>query len=113
MRIRQVISNLLSNAFKFSPVGTPVTVTVTQGDDVAEVVVHDDGPGIPPDRRDELFSKFGRLGRTGHGMGLGLYISRAIARAHGGDLELRDGPGATFVLTLPLRSTAEVGTPGS
>ena len=62
------------------------------------------------DRRDELFSKFGRLGHTGHGMGLGLYISRAIARAHGGELELRDGPGATFALTLPLYTTAEVGS---
>ncbi|MDX6197735.1 MAG: hypothetical protein QOJ79_886 [Actinomycetota bacterium] len=110
MRIRQVISNLLSNAFKFSPAGTPVTVTVTSDDDIAEITVHDEGPGIPEDRRDELFSKFGRLGHTGHGMGLGLYISRAIARAHGGDLELRDGPGATFALTVPRRSPIEVGS---
>jgi PAS domain S-box-containing protein len=111
MRIRQVVANLLSNAYKFAPTNTPVTVTVTSHDDVAEVTVHDAGPGIPEDRRDELFSKFGRLGHTGHGMGLGLYISRAIARAHGGDLELRDGPGATFVLTLPLRrAAAEVGS---
>jgi PAS domain S-box-containing protein len=103
MRIRQVISNLLSNALKFSPPNTPVTVTVTTTEDELEITVHDAGPGIPEDRRDELFSKFGRLGHTGHGMGLGLYISRAIARAHGGDLELRDGPGATFALTLPLQ----------
>lgn len=105
MRIRQVISNLLSNALKFSPPGSPVTVAVTTDDDTIEITVHDAGPGIPDERRDELFSKFGRLGHTGHGMGLGLYISRAIARAHGGDLELRDGPGATFALTLP-RSAA-------
>jgi PAS domain S-box-containing protein len=110
MRIRQVISNLLSNAFKFSPPNTPVTVTVTSDDTNAEITVHDAGPGIPENRRDELFRKFGRLGHTGHGMGLGLYISRAIARAHGGDLELRDGPGATFALTLPLRTDAEVGS---
>jgi signal transduction histidine kinase len=111
MRIRQIVANLLSNAYKFAPTNTPVTVTVTSHDDVAEVTVHDAGPGIPEDRRDELFSKFGRLGHTGHGMGLGLYISRAIARAHGGDLELKDGPGATFVLTLPLRrAAAEVGS---
>jgi CheY-like chemotaxis protein len=109
MRIRQVISNLLSNAFKFSPANTPVTVTVTADDDNVEITVHDEGPGIPEARRDELFSKFGRLGHTGHGMGLGLYISRAIARAHGGDLELRDGPGATFALTVPRHSVpAEV-----
>jgi PAS domain S-box-containing protein len=110
MRIRQVIANLLSNAFRFSPPSKPVTVTVSSHDGLAEITVHDAGPGIPEDRRDELFSKFGRLGQTGHGMGLGLYISRAIARAHGGELELRDGPGATFALTLPLRTEAEVGT---
>jgi two-component system sensor histidine kinase KdpD len=106
MRIRQVLANLLSNAFRFSPENTPVTVAVTSHDDVAEITVHDAGPGIPEDRRDELFNKFSRLGHTGHGMGLGLYISRAIARAHNGELELRDGPGATFVLTLPLRQEA-------
>jgi PAS domain S-box-containing protein len=107
MRIRQVVANLMSNAFKFSPPGAPVTVTVTSHDDAAEITVHDQGPGIADERRDELFTKFGRLGRTGHGMGLGLYISRAIARAHGGELELRDGPGATFALTLPLTTHVE------
>ncbi|MBK5306262.1 MAG: response regulator [Frankiaceae bacterium] len=101
MRVRQVLTNLLSNAYKFSPAGTPVTVTVHGANGTAEITVHDEGPGIPPDRRHELFSKFGRLGQTGHGMGLGLYISREIARSHGGELELRDGPGATFALTLP------------
>lgn len=102
MRIRQAVVNLVSNAYKFSPAGTPVTVRVSASDGVAEISVTDGGPGIPAERRAELFTKFGRLGQSGPGMGLGLYISRAIARAHGGDLELRDGPGATFVVTLPL-----------
>jgi signal transduction histidine kinase len=102
MRIRQVIANLLSNAYKFSPAGTSVTLTVTAVDEHAEITVHDQGEGIPDERRDELFTKFGRLGHTGHGMGLGLFISRAIARAHGGELALADGPGTTFMLTLPL-----------
>jgi PAS domain S-box-containing protein len=100
-RVRQVLSNLLSNAYKFSPPGTTVTVAVSGRNGTAEISVHDEGPGIPPERRSELFSKFGRLGQTGAGMGLGLYISRNIARSHGGELELRDGPGTTFVLTLP------------
>jgi signal transduction histidine kinase len=113
MRIRQVIANLLSNAYKFSPAGSPITVTVTRQDGCAEITVHDAGPGVPEDRRDELFTKFGRLGQAGHGMGLGLYISRAIARAHGGELALRDGPGATFALTLPLHAQVEVGTTAS
>jgi CheY-like chemotaxis protein/signal transduction histidine kinase len=109
MRVRQVLANLLSNAYKFSPSGTPVTVTLRAFDDKAELVVHDEGPGIPAEHRDELFGKFSRLGRSGHGMGLGLYISRAIARSHGGELELRDGPGATFALTLPIGAEAREG----
>lgn len=111
-RIRQIISNLLSNAFAFSPAGKPITVTVSAAFGSATVIVHDDGPGVPVDRRDELFTKFGRLGRQGQGMGLGLYISRAIARAHGGDLVLQDGPGASFALTLPHHADVEVGTRG-
>jgi signal transduction histidine kinase len=109
MRVRQVLANLLSNAYKFSPSGTPVTVTLRGVDGNAELTVHDEGPGIPAERREELFGKFSRLGRSGHGMGLGLYISRAIARSHGGDLELLDGPGTTFALTLPLHSDAHEG----
>ena len=103
-RIRQVLSTLLSNAFQYSPAGAPITVTVSSAGGQAEITVHDNGPGVPREHREELFSKFGRLGNAGQGMGLGLYVSRAIARAHGGDLELVDGPGATFRMTLPLHT---------
>lgn len=103
VRVRQVVTNLLSNAAKFSPRGSKIIVTVTSGATRAEVTVEDEGPGIPADKRGELFQPFSRLGVTGTGgSGLGLYISRGIARAHGGDLELAPSRrGAAFVLSLP------------
>ena len=100
VRVRQVLANLLGNAVKF---GESVTVRVEQVNGVVELAVSDDGPGIPPLRRAGLFGKFSRLGADGAGMGLGLYISRALARAHGGELELRDDARTTFVLSLPVR----------
>jgi PAS domain S-box-containing protein len=105
VRVRQVLANLLRNAYDF---GHAVEVVVSQVDGAVEVAVLDDGPGVPVERRQELFGKFSRLGRQGGGMGLGLYISRALARAHGGDLVLRDGDRTTFVLQLPLRRPADV-----
>jgi PAS domain S-box-containing protein len=103
-RIRQVLANLLSNAYKFSPPGSPVRVTVAAADGRVEISVCDEGPGVPPERRGELFQKFARLGGEGTGMGLGLFISRAIARAHGGDLTLSEHGKSTFTVSLPLAS---------
>jgi signal transduction histidine kinase len=68
--------------------------------------VSDEGPGVPLERRGELFRKFARLGGDGAGMGLGLFISRAIARAHGGDLTLAGERGSTFTVALPLATRA-------
>lgn len=106
-RIQQVLVNLLSNAVKFSPPGSTVEVNVSRDEDVVTVGVADDGPGIPPERADELFRKFSRLGSQMKGTGLGLYLSRLIARAHGGDLELGDagGRGCEFLLRLPIHSS--------
>jgi signal transduction histidine kinase len=105
-RIRQVLANLLSNAYKFSPPGSPVRVTVVAADGRVEISVSDEGPGVPLERRGELFRKFARLGGDGAGMGLGLFISRAIARAHGGDLTLAGERGSTFTVALPLATRA-------
>lgn len=105
MRLRQVVTNLLSNAAKFSPADLPIRVCVRRAADCAEVSVADMGPGVPAERTDELFRRFSRLGNKAPGMGIGLYISQGIARAHGGELALgesRPGEGACFVLTLPL-----------
>lgn len=106
VRVRQILTNLLSNAAKFSEASAPIEVAVGPGPDEAsvEVVVCDHGPGIPEDRRGALFGRYSRLGNSAPGMGIGLYISRGLARAHGGDLRLADsapGQGARFVLSLP------------
>ncbi|MGI8793743.1 MAG: ATP-binding protein [Acidimicrobiales bacterium] len=102
-RIRQVLINLLSNAAKFGLHGTRIDVKVNVTDAQVELSVRDHGPGIPAHKVPELFRKFSRLGSQAKGTGLGLYISRAIARAHGGDLVLRtsDSTGCEFVLRLP------------
>ena len=97
--IRQLLLNLLLNALDFASTRISVTSTRT-ADGRAEVVVSDDGPGVPAQNRERIFHRFVTT-RPG-GNGLGLATSRDIAQAHGGTLALRDdGPGATFVLTLP------------
>lgn len=103
VRVRQVLTNLLSNALKFSPAGSAVDVSVAVGAALLEISVRDEGPGIPSHRRDDVFHRFTRLQPGVKGVGLGLFISRAIARAHGGELLIadHDPPGTTFVLRLP------------
>lgn len=108
-RIGTVIGNLLSNAIKYSPDGGEVVCRVTIERDVAKITVRDNGLGIPPDRINRLFTRFGRIvtPETSHipGTGLGLYLSRELARLHGGDLTATSiqGRGSTFVLAVPLR----------
>jgi signal transduction histidine kinase len=103
LRLAQIVANLLSNAVKFSPPGTSIGVRLLALPGTVELVVEDQGAGVPADRTGELFGKFSRLGTTTKGTGIGLFISRGIARAHGGDLvhEHRPGGGARFRLTLP------------
>nr|MDQ3756803.1 response regulator [Actinomycetota bacterium] len=76
VRLRQVLTNLVSNAAKFGPPNEPIDIEVVVGDDTVELAVRDRGPGVPVGRRGELFKRFSRLGATTKGMGLGLYISR-------------------------------------
>ncbi len=106
VRIRQVVTNLLGNAVKFGPDDQPVHVrTEVVGDDVV-VAVRDHGPGIPAHLEHQLFERFARLGSDQKGTGLGLYISRGIAEAHGGRLvyDAPEGGGARFKLYLPRGS---------
>jgi diguanylate cyclase (GGDEF)-like protein len=102
-RLRQVVTNLVVNAAKFAPAATPIEVLVTRSGPLVTVNVRDRGPGVPPDQVGALFRKFSRLGSTRPGTGLGLYLARGLARAHGGDLRYRDtlGGGADFELTVP------------
>lgn len=103
-RVEQVLTNLVDNALLHAP-DAAVEVTVAAGPDSGVVVtVADDGPGIPPELREHVFEKFGRGDATAPGgTGLGLFIARGLARAHGGDVTLADphGPGTRVVLTLP------------
>lgn len=113
-RVRQVLINLLANAAKFSPDATRIEVRVAVDGDYATISVRDHGPGIPVDKMSELFRKFSRLDPTIDGTGVGLFLSRGIARAHGGDLILAESsaPGCRFVLRLPLlRAVAAPVTP--
>jgi two-component system NtrC family sensor kinase len=107
-KLRQVLVNLVRNAAEAAGSGGKVEVRLAERDGSAEVAVSDSGPGIPAERRDRLFEPF--FTTKPRGTGLGLAVSRAIARAHGGDLAA-DGTaagGARFALTLPLRRAGEV-----
>lgn len=106
-RTWQVVTNLLSNALKFSPSDRPVEVSVVSDDPFVRVSVRDHGPGIPTDELPQLFQKFSRLAQPGGartpGSGLGLYFCKAMVEAQGGSIwvESEPGKGATFCFTLP------------
>ena len=104
-RIKQVLLNLLSNAFKFSPEGTPVKVRV-QSDDAGVIVsVRDEGPGLSDEDQALLFQRFARLQGRQPGSGLGLYLSKTFVERHGGRIwvESEPGRGSTFSFFLPRR----------
>jgi two-component system sensor histidine kinase KdpD len=103
--VERAVSNLVANAVKYSPDDEPVDVAVfLEGDDVI-VSVTDRGPGIPLDAQERIFDRFERLEETGKqaGTGLGLYITRRLARAMGGDVSVSSVPGAgsSFLLRMP------------
>ena len=106
-RIEQVVTNLLTNAFRYGR-GAPVEVRLDGNGSHACVVVRDGGPGIEPAEQQRIFAQFERgTGATGvPGLGLGLFISREIAQAHQGNLEVESTPGngAAFRLCLPRGS---------
>jgi signal transduction histidine kinase len=106
-RLRQVLGNLIENAVKYSPEGGEVRVSTATANGAVRIAVRDGGPGIPVDQQARIFEKFGRVdvpGASKPGTGLGLFIARSIAEAHGGALDVSsDGdPGSTFTLLLPL-----------
>lgn len=109
-RLRQVFMNLLSNARKYSPKGSPITVTLQQSGYEAIISVRDMGMGIPAEAIPHIFTEFYRVPgvpimKDGHpDLGLGLYIARKIIERHGGriDVESTPGEGSVFSMTLPL-----------
>lgn len=105
LRVEQVVSGLLANALKFGP-RHPVEVRGASDGKVARLVVEDRGIGIPEDQLERIFERFGRAvsSRSYGGLGLGLYLARRAAEAHGGRVwaESRQGGGARFTLELPM-----------
>ena len=101
----QILMNLLSNALKFSPPDSPIEVNLSRRESVVQVAVRDHGPGIERSRLPKLFQKFSRVGpqQLAPGKGLGLYVSKAMIEAQGGQVWVRSdlGRGSTFVYTLP------------
>jgi signal transduction histidine kinase len=116
-QLRRAVANLLDNAVRHARERVVVTVSRMPGDG-AEVVVTDDGPGIPAGERERVFERFTRLddARSAHdgGAGLGLAIARDVVTRHGGTLELdpAGGPGARLVLRLPASACVPDGRPG-
>jgi signal transduction histidine kinase len=111
-RVGQAVRNLIDNAVKYSTEGGAVEVSVRQDAERVYVCVRDYGAGIPEEQIQEIFKPFTRLGRTPDvsGSGLGLFITRGIAAAHGGELTVSNGAGAeralgaVFTLALPLHA---------
>ncbi len=104
-RLDQVLANLVSNALKFSPVDSPITVEARAGDDTVEIVVADNGRGMAPAEVEKAFLKFqrGAGAEDTPGTGLGLYVSRAVIEAQGGHLDVESvlGRGSRFTVVLP------------
>jgi signal transduction histidine kinase len=110
-RIVQVVDNLLTNAARYSPAGAEIGLRARAVDGHVEVAVLDQGPGVPGDKRDQVFDKFVRLEGAGAqpgGTGLGLAICRGIVQAHGGAIwvESNADRGSTFAFSLPTARAA-------
>lgn len=104
-RVLQILLNLIGNAIRYSPEGSQVWIRLESTGNRAYVIVADQGPGLAAEDLERVFEKFERLGRSGDGgSGLGLYISRRLARAMGGELVVESAPGqgARFILELPI-----------
>lgn len=103
-RVLQVLLNLIGNAIRYTPAGSQVWVRLERGEGRVRAIVADQGQGLSEQDQARVFEKFERLGRSGDGgSGLGLYISRRLARAMGGDLTVEStlGQGARFILEVP------------
>jgi signal transduction histidine kinase len=105
IRLEQALGNLIDNAIKFGR-GAPIDVSVGSRDAMAVIAVHDQGPGIPPEERSQIFRPYWR-GQMAHGiggLGLGLHVVQQIVEAHGGKVRVESEPtfGTTFTVELPL-----------
>lgn len=104
-RIGQVADNLVGNALRFTPRGGKITVTTRRSGDAAVLTVRDTGPGVPEQIRTTIFEAYSQEsagGSRGAGLGLGLFLVRAITEAHGGSASVRNDGGAVFEVVFPL-----------
>jgi len=103
-RLRQIVSNLLTNAAKYTPAGGEITLTIETHDGTLRLRVRDTGRGIPPDLLPAVFDLYRRSNPEAGGMGVGLAVVKALTEAHGGTVEAfspGSGRGAEFIVTLP------------
>ncbi|KKS98156.1 MAG: sensory box histidine kinase, two-component system, OmpR family, phosphate regulon sensor histidine kinase PhoR [Candidatus Gottesmanbacteria bacterium GW2011_GWA2_43_14] len=118
-RINQVISNLITNAITYTPVGESIKIYLTKKDSFVSVSVRDTGIGIPKEALAKLFTKFFRvssvLEQGSKGTGLGLFISKSIITMHGGEISVESelGKGSTFTFTLPIASNIQASQPAA
>ena len=117
LMIDQVVTNLLENAVKYTPPGTPIDIRVARADDRITVSVSDHGSGIPPGQREAIFDRFYRLDRRSQiqGSGLGLAVTRGLIEGHDGRIWVEETPGggATFVFELPWGENVPIHRPPS
>jgi two-component system, OmpR family, sensor histidine kinase KdpD len=109
--VEHIVANLLDNAVKYSPDGSPLSVELEEAPGEVRVRVSDRGPGIPEEQRDHVFDRYDRgdaPGRSGS-VGLGLFIVRSLAEGHGGRVWAEDTPGggACITFTLPVRAEGQ------
>jgi two-component system, sensor histidine kinase and response regulator len=107
--LRRIIENLISNAIKHTAPGSHITVEVSGASKCVRIAVQDEGPGVPPDAREQIFERYsakGLLARGGqHSVGLGLAFCKLATEAHGGRVWVEDAQphGSRFVVELPIR----------
>jgi signal transduction histidine kinase len=108
-RLGQVVTNLLTNAIKYSLGTDPIDVLVASTPETLTISVRDYGVGIPPEQQSRIFERFYRAQNPAQasapGFGMGLYISREIVKRHGGQITVdsEEGKGSTFTVVLPLK----------
>jgi signal transduction histidine kinase len=108
-RLHQVLMSLVSNAVKFSPPGSPVTITTSSSGQSVEISVSDHGPGIDPLDLPGLFDEGRRAGEPANGgpsTGLGLYLARSLTEAQGGRIEVSSSPGEGSRFTIVLEQAS-------
>jgi len=111
-RLEQVLTNVLDNALKYSPAGSPVEVDATIGADAASIHVRDLGIGVHPDQHEAIFERFHQVDQSSTrrhgGLGLGLHLARELSREAGGDISIESTPGAgsVFTITFPIAAPA-------